>query len=355
MHDAPLTLGFDIGGANLKLASNHGYRSHVPFPLWKYPDRLTDTLANMLRDHTAESGRKPTRVGVTMTGELADCYSSRTVGVHHILKSVVQASPIEPSIYSTGYGWLSPEAAASTPLRVAASNWHALASWIAANVIPDVEHAIVMDIGSTTTDIIPVVNHQVATESQTDFDRLKNFELVYTGMRRSAINSLLHCVALDGHRVAIMAERFATTDDAYLALGLVPENARDYDTADGRPRIRHAALQRLCRMVGEDRETLGDENALHIAKQIIHEQASRIANAICTTMKKPRGSFPGGSALLPLAVCGEGGPLLEFVRNRLPSGLQVIHLSDSAGEETSQIGPAVAIAELLSQAHPPPL
>lgn len=347
MHDPALTLGLDIGGANLKLASNQGYRNHVPFPLWKYPDRLTATLAKMLGDHADATGRHPTQLGVTMTGELADCYPSRTAGVHRILESVLEVAPIEPRIYSTGCGWLTPDMAADTPLRVAASNWHALAAWIATYIIPDVESAIVLDIGSTTTDIIPIVNQQVATESQTDFDRLKDHELVYTGMRRSAVNSLLHCVTLESHSIPVMAELFATTDDAYLALGLVPENSADNDTADCRPRTRQCALQRLCRLVGEDRETLGEENGLNIARQVIHEQAKRVADAIRSTHRKARRAFPNVSKRLTLAVCGEGRPLLELVREQLPCEHQIIHMSDIVGEEASQIGPAVAITELL--------
>lgn len=354
MHDVPLTLGLDIGGANLKLASNQGYQNHLPFPLWKYPDRLTSALVEMLQDHVAATGQQATHVGVTMTGELADCYPSRTAGVHRILESVVEAIPTNPQIYSTGYGWLTPESAARTPLRVAASNWHALTSWIAADIIPDVEFAIALDIGSTTTDIVPIVNRQVATKSQTDFDRLKNHELIYTGMRRSPASSLLHRITLDGFSIPVMAELFATTDDAYLALGLVSENSDSNDTADGRPRTARCAIQRLSRLVGEDRETLGDENALNIARQIILEQARRVSNAIRSTLQKTSESYPHLGNCLTLAVCGEGRPLLEFVRKQLPSELQILHVSDVVGEAASQVGPATAIAHLLSKTQTPP-
>ncbi len=90
--------------------------------------------------------------------------------------------PPRPCRCSTrpGASSLSPRRA-HTPLTVAASNWVATAL-VVADEVPD---AILIDMGSTTTDIIPIVGGVVRAIGLTDPDRLASGELVYTGALRT--------------------------------------------------------------------------------------------------------------------------------------------------------------------------
>ena len=59
-------------------------------------------------------------------------------------------------------------------LEVAGVNWVATA-WLVSKFI---KNCIVVDIGSTTTDIIPIVDGKMVVKGKTDLERLSNGELV---------------------------------------------------------------------------------------------------------------------------------------------------------------------------------
>ena len=61
------------------------------------------------------------------------------------------------------------------------ANWSATA-WAVAERHPD---TLLVDIGTTSTDIIPIVSGSVAALGHTDPDRLLSGELVYTGAVRT--------------------------------------------------------------------------------------------------------------------------------------------------------------------------
>src|SRR4029077_3985676 len=92
-----------------------------------------------------------------------------------------------------------------------------------------------------------------------DLERIRSGELVYLGASRTPLCALL------GPPYA--AEWFATTQDAYLALGLGTENPSDCGTADGRPATRANALARLARMLCADAADLTDSSIHEIAAE----------------------------------------------------------------------------------------
>ncbi len=252
-------IGIDVGGANLKLA-----RWTTPdtvesisqvFPLWKQPDQLGQTVARLIEPWQDDD----VHLAVTMTGELADCYASRRIGVAAILDALCGAVPKERiDVYSVDRQWLSIEHAKQQAWSVAASNWHALACWLGdwPATSPICQRGVLLDIGSTTVDIIPLENGQPATKARTDRQRLEQRQLIYTGMRRTPVCAIAPTLRLNDVSIPTMAEWFATTDDAYLLLGLVDEDEHDTETADGQPRTVAAAHTRMARMIGEDAESL---------------------------------------------------------------------------------------------------
>jgi probable H4MPT-linked C1 transfer pathway protein len=238
---AATVLGLDIGGANLKAAAADKRAVSVPFPLWREPGGLPAKLAELLA-HFPDADE----FAVTMTGELCDCYETKRQGVNAILTAVQNVSRSRPiRVWGTGGAFLNVEEARRDYLKVAAANWHALATF-AGGFVPGGK-SILVDVGTTTSDVIPILDGVPVPKGKTDPDRLSNYELVYSGVRRTPICALL------GSDVA--AELFATTRDAYLLLGLVPEDATDTDTADGRPATRDHAHARMSRMVCGDAET----------------------------------------------------------------------------------------------------
>ena len=158
-------LGLDIGGANLKAATCDGRALSVPFALWREPRALPGQVRALVRRFPCR------RLAMTMTGELCDCFVSKRAGVHAILDSVVQAAPKTPiQVWSTRGQFVAVREARADPWRVAAANWHALATF-AGRFVPD-GAALLIDIGSTTTDIIPLWQGRPMPRGWTDAERL---------------------------------------------------------------------------------------------------------------------------------------------------------------------------------------
>ncbi len=264
-----MALGIDIGGANLKLADDTGLCRSIAFPMWTEFGQLGFAVRKLIHDFAniplgrPLAGELGSELAVTMTGELADCFATRREGVRSILEQLCEALPeFQISVYAVGGRWLCPESAIGQPWEVAASNWYALAEWLlhsqvlcgtdnsllagplhrderllcSQNFENTMEVDLMIDVGSTTVDIIPIHAGRVATPARTDRGRLQLGQLVYSGMQRTPIAALVQVLAIDDVPCPVMAERFATTDDAYLALGLVAEAPQDHDSADGRPR-----------------------------------------------------------------------------------------------------------------------
>jgi probable H4MPT-linked C1 transfer pathway protein len=151
-----------------------------------------------------------------------------------------------------------PAEAKAEPLAVASANWHALATF--AGCFAPVGPALLLDVGTTTTDVIPLRDGVPVPLGRTDAERLRSGELVYKGWRRTPL-----CALTDG---AGAAELFATTLDVFLILCFVAEDEADTDTADGRPATWACAHARLARMLGADADTCGLWERLEFAAAI---------------------------------------------------------------------------------------
>lgn len=314
-------IGLDIGGANLKAANGSGLCASVPFALWKAPDRLAAALKAVLEQFPSE------QLVVTMTGELCDCYSSKREGVCRILDAVETVSAKPFRVWSTEGAFVTPAEAKEKPLRVGAGNWHALATW-AGRLVPTV-CSILIDIGSTTTDMIPLENGIPVPQGLTDPERMRSGELVYTGVSRTPVCAIL------GMEVA--AEFFATMHDVYLILNQTPERPDCLATADGQPATVEQAHARLARMLCADLETSTAEERVTLARRAAEAQAQTLR----ASMIRVKERLP--TVLKTVILSGSG----EFVaKDPVPVECQVISLGETLGEELSAVACAYALAVL---------
>lgn len=340
-------LGIDIGGANLKLAAWRDRDDVVaavrPFALWKQPDALGRAVQGMV-DQLGGG----THLAVTMTGEMADCYSSRRQGVHRILDQLRQVfSEQQIHVYAVGGAWLSVDDAARDPWRVASSNWHALANWLChwPPTSALCENALLVDVGSTTTDIIPLTQARVDTPARTDRNRLELGHLVYTGVRRTPVMAVTPSLQFRSKRIPVIAEWFASVDDAYLVAGLVREEEPDCDTADGQPRTLAHAQSRLSRMIGEDSEELTQCEMGNLAQQVIDAQAFQIYWPIHNSLRQLRVASSGS---IPYLLCsGHGQPLLDRCLHKVTEPYHRVLLVDFLPELAIRCAPAAGVAWLL--------
>ena len=181
-----------------------------------------------------------------MTGELCDCFETKRDGVHRILAQIESAFPETPiDVWSTAGKFIVPAEARQQPLHVAAANWRTAwprsvgsSSSFRQNLQKQLQTILLLDVGSTTSDIIPIVHGTRRRVASLTPDRLRSKELVYTGLRAGLPSAALV-------QEMVMAEFFATAQDAYLVLGMIAEDAEDRSTADGRPATAAFAHARL--------------------------------------------------------------------------------------------------------------
>ncbi len=330
-------LALDIGGANLKAADGLGCARSRPFALWRTPELLAVELHHLI-------GEAPQydRLAVTMTGELADCYATKAIGVRAILDAVASAATGRSIVvYLTNGEWATLDEARETPLLAAASNWRALAAY--ANQFASSWPALLIDMGSTTADIIPLQESGPCPIAFTDTDRLVSGELVYTGIARTPVSAIVQRLPWRGAPCPVASELFATAADAYLVLGEIPEDAQNCDTADGRPMTQSAAHARLARMICADTSLFTEADARHAAAAIRDVQLAMLetaARGLATRLaQQPR----------TLILSGQGEFLLQELAARLPWRCEVLSLSQALGANVSRCATAHALAVLARE------
>jgi probable H4MPT-linked C1 transfer pathway protein len=256
----PTWLALDVGGANLKAAHSSGQARSLPFEVWKRPDELPLAIARLMQILPSAD-----RVALTMTAELCDCYPTKAVGVRSVVDAVLEGIQDRSlQIWGTDGQFHDVEAIRQTPLIAAAANWLALAT-VAARLVPE-GPGLLIDIGSTTTDLIPLLDGRVNVQGRTDTERLQSGELVYAGVRRTPLCALATELRFRGRPTGLSAEFFASTLDVYLTLGEIRSDSKDLSTADGRPSTADAAVDRMARMVGADRDGFTTEDAFAFAQ-----------------------------------------------------------------------------------------
>ena len=330
-------LGLDIGGANLKAADGLGWASSLPFALWQEPQNLAAALGDLIA-----SAPSTTRLGVTMTGELCDSFRTKREGVLHIIDAAEQAADGRALEVYLVDGRLvsSDEARAMSPLA-AASNWHALATFACRFTAR--RPGLLIDVGSTTADIIPLVDGRVAVKGTTDTERLLTGELVYAGVERTPICAFVSELPYRGRSCPVVAERFATTADAYVVLGSLMEHGDDLQTADGRPLTREFSVERLARMIAADSATFADADAVVVAEAIHAAQLAKLRFGLEQVTGQMEAS----------PICGVvsgGGEFLATALAETTWGMdEIISLSDVLGPEASVCAPAHAVAALMCE------
>lgn len=329
-------IGLDIGGANLKLAHSDGRCLSRPFPLWKQPDLLPDVLEQLLRELPPAD-----TLAITMTGELADCFATKREGVRHILSSIQSvADNREVRVWCTSGEFLDPDFACEYPLLVAAANWHALASW-AGQLVPN-GCALLVDIGTTTTDIIPLEHGVPVSRGLTDLERLQYRELEYSGVARTPLFALAHSVPFrDGH-CSLAAEVFATTLDLYLWNGHISADPQNLETANGQPATRDSTRDRLCRMLCADCEEISDDELDRICSFLEHVHIARIKGCVTHVAEQ----LPGSCETVILS--GRGTFLAAQVLRDVPqlTAARTIPIGTMFDPQVAEAACAFAVARL---------
>ena len=335
-------VGWDIGGVNTKVArvvdgTIVDARTR-PFEIQRDPHALGPLLSTL----AGEIGTSPDdRHAVTMTAELSQMFRTKREGIGFVLDAVCAAFPrADTRIFAVEGRFLSPDDARREPLAVAASNWAASARLVALDH-PD---TILIDIGTTTTDIIPIVGGEVVALGTTDPARLASRELVYSGALRTPTEAIVRHVPLDDATATVSGEGFALIGDVHVWRGDL--DAADYSvpTPDRRSASRDHAGERIARIVCADREMLDGSAISRIADAVAAEQVIQITDAVA----RVRDRHPSLSVAV---VTGLGAFIAE--RAARVAGLRVIALAESIGVDGARAAPAAAVALLMDRQDAP--
>jgi (4-(4-[2-(gamma-L-glutamylamino)ethyl]phenoxymethyl)furan-2-yl)methanamine synthase len=269
-------IGWDIGGVHLKAARAESGRIvkavQVAAPLRSGVEHLAEAFSRA----QSELGAAAHHV-VTMTGELADIFPSRPEGVACLAMLAARKLNGTPvSIYAGPAGYVRPQEARAHAGLVASANWHACASFIAGRR----RDALLIDIGSTTTDLVPIAGGKVAARGYSDAQRLAAGELVYTGLVRSFIMACADRAPFRGAWTPLINENFANMADIHRILGSLPAEADMMATADGREKTREGSRARLARMVGADDADADDRAWTALAQWFAEMQIRSIMDAL---------------------------------------------------------------------------
>jgi probable H4MPT-linked C1 transfer pathway protein len=342
--DREAVFGWDVGGAHLKLAVLEAGRlataRQLPCPLWQGLEELRQALKRAL------DGLPPaSRHAVTMTGEFVDLFADRASGVVAILGVLGEFMPRAGiSVYGTQGEFLTADVAEGAVERVASANWHATTT-LAARALQD---GLLVDIGSTTTDLVPFRGGAPRACSLTDAERLTTGELVYTGIVRTPLTSIAREVPFGGKRLGVMAEYFANAADAHRLTGTLPPDADLHPTADGRGKTEGESRTRLARMIGMDAAAAPQAAWELLADAFVRRQIRQIEEGIelvLSAAELPRTA--------PLVGAGAGRFIAAELARRLKRPYTAFEeivavATPELGSMAADIAPAVAVAMLLA-------
>jgi (4-(4-[2-(gamma-L-glutamylamino)ethyl]phenoxymethyl)furan-2-yl)methanamine synthase len=343
-------IGWDIGGAHVKLAAVDAgghvvMAQQVPCALWRGLDQLESALERAV-DATPGPAAQA-RHAVTMTGELTDLFADRVEGVRRIVETLQRRfGRSQLQVFAGERGFLDPQQALSVPASVASANWLATAQLVASRI----GEALLVDIGSTTTDLVAIHDARIAATGRTDFDRLVSGELVYSGVVRTALMAIADAIEFEGLRVPLMAELFATTADVYRLTGELDERCDQHASADGAEKTPQASARRLARMIGRDAHERPLETWRTLAASFRVTQLERIRRAAQQVMLR--------AAVAPAGVmvaAGSGAFLVpELARALRRPAVAFARLVSTRLDDPSALGvcaPAIAVAMLAQRAN----
>lgn len=272
-------IGWDLGGANVKLCRAVRGRPvsvlQLPCPIIADRSKFDKAVDAACQALPAIAGQGVLHA-VTMTGELSDVFRNRNEGVGYLVGLMERTFAGRPVlIYGGRAGFLSPEQALEQPGDVASANWHATGALAAASIT----EGLLVDIGTTTSDIIPLRDGHPAALGYSDGERLTEGELVYTGVVRTPVMALAHRAPWQGRIQGVAAERFATMADVYRLLGILPEDADPYPTADTRGKSPSESAGRLARMLGRDADEAPLDDWVALADWFAGRQLDQLLEA----------------------------------------------------------------------------
>lgn len=336
--------GLDIGGANTKyvvlVSENRKKLATIDsgstyFPFWEKKDEFPEFIGGFVAH--LEEKCTAAELGITITAELSDAFETKREGIEYIVDSIRKCFARNPLFYSTTGEFLSPDTAIQEWLRTAASNWHATASLIA-RFFPD---SLLIDIGSTTTDIVRIYRGKPSPQGLTDTERLQTGELIFVGALRTNLATLSSELDVNGVPTQTSTEFFACMADVLTVLGKIEPNQYSIPTPDGKATSINHCMRRIARVVCADMNILREKEIVDLADQLLERIQQRIRWGIKQQISSGLPWPPKNVVLAGIGAKNLGKYTARTVNS------QNTYLSELIGEKEAEMAPAYSVAVLL--------
>lgn len=340
-------IGWDIGGAHVKAArwGEGGLREVRQWPcaLWQGLPLLDAVLDDAFR-HWPDAGNA--HHAVTMTGEMVDLFEHREQGVLRLASHLSGRLGPDMRLFGLDERWIDADRVAACWHTLASANWSASAGVVAACM----EQALLVDIGSSTTDLVPVAGGRVLALGRDDAQRLHLGELVYQGVVRTPLCALAQRVSHQGRDYYVMNEWFATTADVYRLTAELDALHDQHPSADGGAKDLAGSCRRLARMIGHDARDASLEAWMEFAREWRARQLALIAPALQAVIQAA-----GLDASAPMVGAGCGHFLVRDLAASLGRpyvGFGRLVNATPPWDGWAQVcAPAVSVAMLMARAH----
>jgi (4-(4-[2-(gamma-L-glutamylamino)ethyl]phenoxymethyl)furan-2-yl)methanamine synthase len=336
-------IGWDIGGANLKAARAENGVIVAVTQLPCAPHLGLAHLEAAIRN-AAQTMGAASRHAVTMTAELSDAFENRARGVASIAAIFShELRGAEIRFYAGAKGFVAKAELAEAAAAVASANWRASAELVARRY----EKALFIDMGSTTTDIIPIRDHAISALGDSDASRLQHGELVYTGLLRGNPAAGVAQSPFAGRWTTLVDESFATIADVHRILGNIPPDLDTVPTVDGRSKSVEASRARLARLVGLDLADAAPDQWDALARFFATAQMRRIEDQI--GLLASRGAIEKDA---PVVGAGIGRSLIAGLAERAGRGFrgfdEFVPATPQVKAAAGDCAPACAVALLAA-------
>tara|TARA_Y100000746_G_scaffold131283_1_gene112368 strand:+ start:2212 stop:3261 length:1050 start_codon:yes stop_codon:yes gene_type:complete len=343
-----LYIGWDIGGAHTKFTisfqKNDRYLCKIILnELWR-PKKSLSLIINKL--HEKYHDKFNIINAITMSGEMSDIFKDRKEGVNQILSSF-KSKNVTSYIYNIDEG-LIPIDSKFKHLSVASANWHIIAKYLS-NYHKNI---VAIDIGSTTTDIILIKNFKCINKRKDDFSGLRSLELLYTGVLRTPIYSVVQNLSIDKKTYNVIPEDFATMSDIYRILSIIPAKFNYSTTADAKHKTIKDSFIRLARIFGFDYSHINKSLLLKLAKKIHTVHLGKIS---CTIKSHIIKNFDSKNNFKIVGM-GVGQELVKSIANKnkwdYSSLNNFININyDKNITNPSDLAPSYLLSRLLKDYH----
>ncbi|MBU7046858.1 MAG: hypothetical protein HXS54_10525 [Theionarchaea archaeon] len=298
--------GVDIGGVHIKITSLD--QTHDPpkaksafFP-FKGKAEMIEKLISLVSH--------PDLVVITQTLSASRNFcSSAEEGTHHIVDLTERLFTGKVRYVGLSYRLYTPEQAKEHYLDVACRNW--VATCYITHYLNLFEEGLVIDCGTNSTDIVPIIDSVPITLDDNDrgYTRLATGEIFWSGLYFTHVQSLSPTLVMDGREFQVKPTVRSLVSDAFVVLGRIsPEDVFVKTSYE-------SSVVKILDTICADKDLLSFDDAKKIAQFFVDKQREKTEAAIRKVLTAANKKYETDLKVAAIAGAGKEIILREVLKN----------------------------------------